>query len=400
MILSLREMEVQPDTVVTEEEIQRRFTELSPGVRARARHIFLATAQGASPVQRDSVRALAASLRDRVVRGESFEQLARQFSNDQASSAEGGDLGWIGRNELFGALDSAIFSLQPGEVSDVVESVYGLHVLRLEEMQTPTLEEVRPDVRAFIQQQRVDAAESVLIARVEEGADLDVQAGAVELVRRAAEAPGMQLSRRARNRALVTFRGGALEMNDVLAFMQSRNSQFRIELYNATDQAIQENLLLALAQRKLLAAEAEARGVEVSAAEREEVEQELRSRLVEAAGQLGLTNLPAGSDAGARSAREQHVRNLLREMLRGNRDVTPLGSFSFVLRERYGGHVSLPAVQLVVERIQSLRGPGTQAPPPPDPTLLPGTSPLPPLDGPGVDMSPLGGAPAPPEQQP
>jgi parvulin-like peptidyl-prolyl isomerase len=394
VILGLRETAVQVDTVVTDEEIERRFIEFAPGARVHARHIFLATPQGSTPVQQDSVRALAASLRDRVIRGESFEDVARQYSNDPGTAAEGGDLGWVKRNELFGSLDSAVFALQPGEISGVVESVYGLHVIRVEERETPTLDQVRPDVRVAIQQQRVQAAESVLIASVEEGAGIEVQEGAVELVRRAAETPGMQLSRRARNRALVTFRGGKLTMGDVVTFMQSRTSQFRIEIFNAPDQAIEQQLLLSLAQRKLLAEEAARRGIEITDARRDSLTQELQTRLTQVAGELGLMDLPRGDDEISRSARERHIEDLLREMLRGARDVTPLGSFSFILRETYGGQVNLATLDLVVQRIQQARGAGAGAPRDSTPAIPPAT--LPPVDAPATGLPAGPGAPLPP----
>jgi hypothetical protein len=386
LILGLREAVVKPDTVVTDAQIAQHFAQTAPGARVHARHIFLATPETATPVQQDSVRALAASLRDRVIRGESFEQLARQYSNDPGTAADGGDLGWLNRNELFAPLDSTVFALAPGQVSDVVQSMYGLHVVKVEEKETPPLDQVRPQVQAEIQAQRVAAAESTLIASVEEGADPQVQPGAVELARRAAETPGMHLSRRASNRALVTFRGGELTMGDVVTFMQSRTSQFRIDIFNATDQAVEQNLLLALAQRKLLAAEATERGFTVEQPRRDSLTQELRARLVQAARELSVDTLPAGNDEVARAARTAHAQGLIKEMLRGRRDVTPLGSFSFILRDEYGGQVNLPAIQLVVQRIQQARGPAPSVPA--DSGAAPGPIAPPPAG------APLGGAPS------
>jgi hypothetical protein len=234
----------------------------------------------------------------------------------------------------------------------------------------------------------------VLIASVEEGAGIEVQEGAVELVRRAAETPGMPLSRRARNRGLVTFRGGKLTIGDVVTFMQSRTSQFRIEIFNAPDQDIEQRLLLSLAQRKLLAEEAARRGIEVTDARRDSLTQELRTRLTQVAGELGLMDLPRGDDEISRSARERHIEDLLREMLRGARDVTPLGSFSFILRETYGGQVNVATLELVVQRIQQARGAGAGAPRDSTPAIPPAT--LPPVDAPATGLPAGPAAPLPP----
>jgi hypothetical protein len=383
LILGLRELSVKPDTVVTDEQILQHFNQATPGARVHARHIYLAVPPTASPVQVDSVRALAASLRDRAIRGESFQQLARQYSADPATAADGGDLGWLNRGVLFAPIDSTVFALGAGEVSDVVQSQFGLHVVRVEAKETPALDQVRPDVRAAIQARRVQVAESVLIASVEEGANMQIQPGAVDLARSAAETPGMKLSRRASARALVTYRGGELTMGDLVTFMQSRVSEFRIQLYNSTDQAIEQNLLLALAQRKLLAAEAASRGLEVQQPRRDSLSQELRARLVQAGRELALDTLPEGNSRAARDARNAHIRGLLEQMIRNQRDVTPLGSFSFILRDEYGGQVNLPAIELVVQRIQQARG------------SVPGAAPDSAAPAAGV-IAPPAGQPAPP----
>ena len=67
MILALRDSLVQPDTVVTEDDVQRRFAESSPGAEIHARHILLAFPPQATALQRDSVQQLAGSLRQRLV---------------------------------------------------------------------------------------------------------------------------------------------------------------------------------------------------------------------------------------------------------------------------------------------------------------------------------------------
>jgi hypothetical protein len=394
LILALREATVQPDTTVTQEEIERRFAQSAPGARVRARHIFLATPQTATAAQRDSVRAVAEGLRERIVAGESFEALAGEHSDDPGTAGAGGDLGFINRNELFGPLDSAAFALEPGEVSGIVASVYGYHILRVDERQIPTIDDALPQVRASIQQERVLAAESTLVASVEAGADIQIEAGAADLVRRAAEMPGMRLSGRARERALVSYRGGRVTMGDLLTFMQSRQSQQRIEIYNATEEAIEQNLLLALAQRELLAEAALAQGISVPEARRDSLTQELRDRLLTSARDVGLTELPSGNDEEARSARNRHVQSLIRDLIGGAREVAPLGTFSFILRERYGGQVNFPAVQRVVDRIAEIRGPEIPDPAPGDapaePTLPPLDSDPPSLDsvGGGLDVPP------------
>ena len=146
---------------------------------------------------------------------------------------------------------------------------------------------------------------------------------------------------------------------------------------------------MALAQRKLLAAEATARGLRVLDSRRDSLTQELRGRLAQASRELSLDTLPAGNGEEARAARKAHVEGVIKEMLRGRREVTPLGSFSFILREEYGGQVSLPAIQMVVQQIQQTRGPGPTTPADSTaPAIPPGAAPLggtpPPTGTPGA----------------
>lgn len=392
LILQLRDVAAQPDTTITEEEIRERYEQTAPGARARVRHIFLALPESATAAQRDSVRAVAAGLREQIVGGASFEELAMEHSDDATSAGAGGELGVVDRNELMGPLDSAAFAVPPGEVSGVIETIYGYHVLRVDEREAPELGEILPEFRAALLRERVAAAESVLVASVQDEQELEVQDDAAELVRRAAQSPGMELARRAQNRALVAWDGGALTMQDVIEFMRSRVSQYRVDIYRATDEAITQNLLIPLAQRELLATAARERGLEVSEARRDSLTQDLRSRMLANARELGLMQLPSGDDEAARAAREQHVEDVIRQLVQGRIQVVPLGSLAFLLRERYGSSISMPGVESVVARLDAVRGAAdtpadSQTAPP-----LPGDGPtapgLPPADGGNLEPPP------------
>jgi len=72
-------------------------------------------------------------LRQRILDGEDLATLAKQYSEDPGSAANGGDLGFVSRSTLVREYAEAALLLQPGEISDVVESEFGFHVIRLEE---------------------------------------------------------------------------------------------------------------------------------------------------------------------------------------------------------------------------------------------------------------------------
>lgn len=73
------------------------------------------------------------SLRERILKGESFAKLAQEYSDDPSSNNRGGDLGWIRRGELVEQIDNYIWTAKIGEVSPVIITSYGLHLVLVTE---------------------------------------------------------------------------------------------------------------------------------------------------------------------------------------------------------------------------------------------------------------------------
>lgn len=110
---------------------RHRYTGLE--LQVRARHILIKAGEDATPAARETARARAQALLDRVRAGEDFASLARQNSEDEGSARRGGDLGFNPRGRMVAPFDQAQFDTQPGNVVDhLVETNFGYHVIRVD----------------------------------------------------------------------------------------------------------------------------------------------------------------------------------------------------------------------------------------------------------------------------
>ena len=82
--------------------------------------------------------------------------LAKQHSQDPGSAPNGGDLGFFQQGQMVGPFNDVAFKLQPGAVSDLVETEFGFHIIKVAEKQpsrTVPLEEVRPKLEEYLERQ-------------------------------------------------------------------------------------------------------------------------------------------------------------------------------------------------------------------------------------------------------
>jgi parvulin-like peptidyl-prolyl isomerase len=125
--------------------------------KLKVRQILLRVIPPPTDQQRAGQRARAETLLFRVRRGESFADLARAFSEDEQSREKGGELPAFTRGEADPALEAAAFALKPGEVSEVVETKAGLHILELVSRSPgglPPYEAVEGMIKRYLQQEQ------------------------------------------------------------------------------------------------------------------------------------------------------------------------------------------------------------------------------------------------------
>lgn len=125
--------------------------------RVKARHILLET--------RDAAESVLAQLKA----GASFEQLAREASAEAGSAQKGGDLGWVTPGLMVKPFEEAAFALNPGQTSDVVQTSFGFHVIRVDAVEAsalPPFEPVREAARQMAAAERLSRLRKELEGRV------------------------------------------------------------------------------------------------------------------------------------------------------------------------------------------------------------------------------------------
>ncbi|MCS6807152.1 MAG: peptidyl-prolyl cis-trans isomerase [Acidobacteriota bacterium] len=141
--------DLQAKVRVSDEEIEEFYhRHRSEFDQVRARHILFNTkpplgSDGKSSPAPDpaAVRQKAEAVLKRAKAGEDFAQLAKEFSEDPSSKEQGGDLGFFGKGQMTPKFEEVAFSLSPGTISDIVETPFGLHIIKVEERRTAPLDQ-------------------------------------------------------------------------------------------------------------------------------------------------------------------------------------------------------------------------------------------------------------------
>jgi peptidyl-prolyl cis-trans isomerase D len=125
--------------------------------RVKAQHILIKT-QGKSDAEKKAALAKAEDILKQLKAGADFGELAKKNSEDGSNAPKGGDLGWFVRGQMVPEFDKAAFAMKAGEMSGIVTTEYGYHIIKVnekEEQRVKPFEEVKADLAAEIKKQRV-----------------------------------------------------------------------------------------------------------------------------------------------------------------------------------------------------------------------------------------------------
>src|SRR6185437_5104357 len=137
----------------------------------RARHILIRAAPGdekADKAAEDKIKATIARLK----KGEDFEKVAKEVTDDPSGKANGGDLGYFTKDQMVPEFSEAAFRLEQGQISEPVKTQFGWHVIKVEDKRVkpaPKFEEVKPQIENFV----VRKAQAELVTKLRADAKIE-----------------------------------------------------------------------------------------------------------------------------------------------------------------------------------------------------------------------------------
>ncbi|HIJ90008.1 MAG: peptidylprolyl isomerase [Desulfobulbaceae bacterium] len=143
---------------------------------AHAHHILIAAKETDPKADKDRKRAKLVQIKKQLKDGSDFGELAKQFS-DCPSKERGGDLGFFPRGQMVKPFEQAVFKMMPGDTSDVVETEFGYHLIKLDEKKpakTVSFDEAKAKITAYLTQEKVTGNIEAFIAQAKDKATIKI----------------------------------------------------------------------------------------------------------------------------------------------------------------------------------------------------------------------------------
>jgi peptidyl-prolyl cis-trans isomerase C len=149
---------------VPAEDVRKQYDENKAQYeQVKARHILVAfkgspaAQEGKPELTEEQAKAKAEDLRKQIVGGASFEDLAKKESDDVGSGANGGELGEFGRGQMVPEFEKAAFEAKAGDITPVVRTQFGYHIIKVDEHTTTPFEEVSEQLERTTRQKKLQA---------------------------------------------------------------------------------------------------------------------------------------------------------------------------------------------------------------------------------------------------
>ncbi len=173
---------VTANVTATDDELKAYYKEHEKELRlpesVRVRHIFISSPKESPQEERDKARAKAEKILQQIKKGEDFAKLAKEYSEDSDTAAKGGELGTLSPGKTNSPeFEKAVFALKAGEVSAVVETSFGYHLIKVDERaesRTVTFDEARDYIQNIVKEQNKQKAAQLFLEKLDTETGLEV----------------------------------------------------------------------------------------------------------------------------------------------------------------------------------------------------------------------------------
>ena len=308
------------------------------GAHRLIKHVLIAVRPDMTPELRAQARRKADALHTRLIGGGSWAA-ANDQNDDSAARASDGSLGVISRGQMVTEFEDVAFALAPGELSGVVETAFGFHVVF-----RPSLDDVRAEYAAAVERIKAARRSDAYLEELVLAWEVRVRPEAASLMREAAGAP---LRARSSEELIGSHREGGFTMADFVRWLQVLPLQMQQQVATASDASLDE-MARSMIRNEALVREARANGIALES----EVLADIRTRL---SAEISAVRSALGPNMGGEPAgvtAERYVRQLVGDL--ESSVVVPV-FLAGALRNDEEWMVSEPALDLVVDRASMMQ---------------------------------------------
>jgi peptidyl-prolyl cis-trans isomerase C len=164
LVANAQLQKIEKTITITDEELKKQYeAKKAEYEQVTAKHILIAfkgspaAQEGKPELTEEQAKAKAEELRKQIVGGASFDELAKKESDDLGSGARGGDLGAFGRGQMVPEFEKAAFEAKKGDVTPVVRTQFGYHIIKVEDHGSTPFDQVKPVLERTERQTRMQA---------------------------------------------------------------------------------------------------------------------------------------------------------------------------------------------------------------------------------------------------
>jgi peptidyl-prolyl cis-trans isomerase C len=168
-------IDVKPEAV--NDFYQKNQDKFQQGESVRASHILITVPQGADAIAKAAAKAKAEGILKDLKAGKDFAAAAKENSQDPGSAVQGGDLGFFQKGQMVPPFEQAAFTLKPGQLSDLVETQFGYHIIKVaekKEARVVPLDEAKPQIEQYLKEQNRHAETETFVNALKAKAKIEI----------------------------------------------------------------------------------------------------------------------------------------------------------------------------------------------------------------------------------